>query len=119
MAKVRNWTPDRLPSLAGKRYLITGGNSGIGLEAAKILAAAGADIVIACRNPDKAEEASSEIAASGAGARSHDVAHEFRFHRRVRGEIFANLTHAFLDPTVDASHLQSAASRLSVDFSRR
>ncbi|AQA17628.1 short-chain dehydrogenase [Halioglobus japonicus] len=68
MAKVRNWTPDRLPSLAGKRYLITGGNSGIGLEAAKIMAAAGADIVIACRNPDKAEEAASEIAAAGAGA---------------------------------------------------
>ncbi len=68
MSKVRNWTPDKLPSLAGKHYLITGGNSGIGLEAAKMLAQAGADITIACRNPAKAEAAQAEIDAAGNGA---------------------------------------------------
>ena len=41
-----DWTPSQLPNLTGNRYLITGGNSGIGLEAAKMLANAGADIVI-------------------------------------------------------------------------
>jgi len=51
MNNIRDWQPEQLPSLANKRYLITGGNSGIGLEAAKILASKGADIVIACRNP--------------------------------------------------------------------
>ena len=68
MRKVKNWTPDKLPDLGGKRYLITGANSGIGLEAAKILAEKGADIVIACRNPAKAEEAMAEIDAAGTGA---------------------------------------------------
>ncbi len=62
-----NWTPDRLGDLAGKIYLITGGNSGIGLEAAKMLAAAGGDIVIACRNPQKAAAAVDEIAAVASG----------------------------------------------------
>ena len=53
----RDWTPDRLPDLRGKTYLITGGNSGIGLEAAKMLAAAGGKIIVASRNRDKAAAA--------------------------------------------------------------
>lgn len=65
--KLTNWTPDQLPDLTGKTYLITGGNSGIGLEAAKMLAAAGGDIVIACRNADKAQQAVREINQAGFG----------------------------------------------------
>ena len=64
---VKRWTPEQLPDLAGRRYLITGGNSGIGLEAAKILAAAGANIVIACRNPAKADVAVAAIDHEGPG----------------------------------------------------
>jgi len=62
-----NWTPDRLPDLAGMKYLITGGNSGIGLEAAKMLAAAGGDIIIACRNRDKAAAAVDQLTALARG----------------------------------------------------
>ena len=64
-AQLRSWTPDRLPDLTGKIYLVTGGNSGIGFEASRLLAAAGADVVIACRNPDKANKAVAEIGAAG------------------------------------------------------
>ena len=53
--------------LQDKVVLVTGGNSGIGLEAAKMLGAAGADVVIACRNPDKARKALEEIAAVSKG----------------------------------------------------
>ncbi|GJL90660.1 oxidoreductase [Hyphococcus sp.] len=56
-----DWKPDQLPSLAGKTYFITGGNSGIGLEAAKMLAAAGGDVIIGCRNTDKGVAALAEI----------------------------------------------------------
>ncbi|MFT5364378.1 MAG: NAD(P)-dependent dehydrogenase (short-subunit alcohol dehydrogenase family) [Dinoroseobacter sp.] len=56
-----NWTADRLPDLKGKLYVITGGNSGIGFEAAKHLRKAGGDVVLACRSVAKAEEAAKEL----------------------------------------------------------
>ena len=65
--KITNWTPSQLPDLSGKTYLITGGNSGIGFEAAKMLATAGGKIVIACRNADKAQQAVHEINQAGRG----------------------------------------------------
>ena len=55
------WTPDRLPDLTGKTYAITGGNGGLGLEAAKILTAKGARVVITARSEAKAEGALAEI----------------------------------------------------------
>jgi NAD(P)-dependent dehydrogenase (short-subunit alcohol dehydrogenase family) len=57
-----NWTPDLLPDLTGKTYVITGANSGIGFEAAKYLGNAGADIVMVCRSPSKAEPAQKTLA---------------------------------------------------------
>lgn len=57
------WTSDRLPDLTGKVYVITGGNSGIGFEAAKHLGKAGADIVLACRSLAKAGDAANELRA--------------------------------------------------------
>lgn len=47
------WTPDRIGSLSGKTYLITGANSGTGFEASKILLSKGAKVVMLNRNPDK------------------------------------------------------------------
>ena len=55
------WTADDVRDLNGIRILITGGNSGIGLEAARVFADHGADVVIACRNLDKGRAAISEI----------------------------------------------------------
>nr|WP_316046060.1 SDR family NAD(P)-dependent oxidoreductase [Planococcus glaciei] len=47
--------------LAGKTAIITGANSGIGLEAAKDLAGKGARIVMAVRNLQKGNAARQEI----------------------------------------------------------
>lgn len=55
------WNASELPDLTGKLYVITGGNSGIGLEAAKHLGGAGADIVLACRSVDKAQVAANDL----------------------------------------------------------
>jgi hypothetical protein len=57
------WTPEQMPSQAGKTVLITGANSGLGLESAKLLAGAGAEVVLACRNTDKGQAALDEIRA--------------------------------------------------------
>lgn len=55
------WTPDRLPDLAGKNYVITGGNSGIGFEAARMLGEKAAQVTILCRSEDKASAAVNEL----------------------------------------------------------
>jgi retinol dehydrogenase-12 len=50
-----------MSDLAGKVVVITGGNSGIGKEAAVEIARQGAQVVIAARNPTKAAAALNEI----------------------------------------------------------
>ena len=49
-SRLENWTPARLTRQDGKIFVITGANSGIGLEAAKILASQGGNIILACRD---------------------------------------------------------------------
>jgi dehydrogenase/reductase SDR family protein 12 len=48
-------------SLAGKRCLVTGGNSGIGKAAAAGLAGRGAEVVLLCRSRERGEAAAAEI----------------------------------------------------------
>lgn len=50
-------------SLAGKRAIVTGANTGIGKVTARELARAGASVVLACRSRDKAEAAIADIRA--------------------------------------------------------
>ncbi len=52
----KGWTPERLGSLAGKTYLITGATSGTGFEASKILLSKGAKVVMLNRNPKKSAD---------------------------------------------------------------
>jgi NAD(P)-dependent dehydrogenase (short-subunit alcohol dehydrogenase family) len=51
------WTARDIPPQAGKRIVITGAASGIGYETAKALAGAGAEVILAGRNPDKVDGA--------------------------------------------------------------
>ena len=51
------WTAADLPNQSGRTYIVTGGNSGLGFEAARALARKRAHVVISCRNPAKADAA--------------------------------------------------------------
>lgn len=58
--------PDLLArDLAGDVYLVTGGNSGIGLITVQQLAKQGAQVVLACRRPEEGRRAVEEGAAAG------------------------------------------------------
>ncbi|WP_210649256.1 SDR family oxidoreductase [Nocardioides sp. SYSU D00065] len=57
-----------VPDLSGRRALVTGGSDGIGLEIAKRLAAAGAELVLPVRNLGKGQSAAAEIRAATPGA---------------------------------------------------
>lgn len=58
---IPSWAEQHVPEQAGKTFLITGANSGIGFEAAKVLAAKAGKVVMACRNLAKAEDARKAI----------------------------------------------------------
>ena len=51
------WTPDRLDPQNGKTFLITGGNSGVGFEASRILLGKGATVVMLNRSVERSESA--------------------------------------------------------------
>lgn len=51
------WTPERLSSLAGKTYLVTGANAGAGFEATRVFLSKGANVVMLNRNADKSTAA--------------------------------------------------------------
>ena len=58
----------QLFDLEGKVAIVTGGNGGLGLAMASGLAAAGASIVVAARNPDKTAAAVAQLEAAGGQA---------------------------------------------------
>lgn len=51
------WALENMPSLNGKLAVVTGANRGLGLEIVHGLTAAGARVVLACRDPAKAKAA--------------------------------------------------------------
>jgi protochlorophyllide reductase len=61
------WTCADIPDQSGRTALITGANSGLGLETARALAQRGARVVLACRSLAKAEAACQELAAERGG----------------------------------------------------
>jgi NAD(P)-dependent dehydrogenase (short-subunit alcohol dehydrogenase family) len=56
-----SWGVGDIPNQAGRTAVVTGANGGLGLSTARALAAAGANVVMAARNQEKAKEAEGRI----------------------------------------------------------
>ena len=63
------WSERDVPDLGGTRAIVTGASSGIGLEASRIFAGAGAEVVLAVRDPERGRRAAEEIGRTVPGAR--------------------------------------------------
>jgi NAD(P)-dependent dehydrogenase (short-subunit alcohol dehydrogenase family) len=58
------WTAANIPDQSGRIAVVTGANSGVGLETALALAVRGATVVLACRDTGKAADAADQIRAA-------------------------------------------------------
>jgi NAD(P)-dependent dehydrogenase (short-subunit alcohol dehydrogenase family) len=62
------WNVNSIPDQSGRRAIVTGANTGIGLETARALAGKGAHVTLACRDLDKGQAAMQRILAESANA---------------------------------------------------
>jgi len=105
-----------LPDQHGRTAIVTGGNGGIGLEAARMLAAKGARIVLACRNPDKAKAAVDALGHTVPGAQVEVLPLDLADLASVRefARAYA-VKHARLDLLVNNAGVMAIPQRKTAD----
>jgi NAD(P)-dependent dehydrogenase (short-subunit alcohol dehydrogenase family) len=62
------WTSGEVPGQRGRLAVVTGANTGLGFETARVLAARGASVVLAVRDTDKGKAAAARIAGTAPAA---------------------------------------------------
>jgi NAD(P)-dependent dehydrogenase (short-subunit alcohol dehydrogenase family) len=98
------------PELAGQTVVVIGGSAGIGLETARSARAAGADVVLSARDPERLEQAARELGALSSAA--FDAIDSDRLEQFF-AELPAPVDHVFV--TAGAPYYESLAE---MDFSR-
>jgi NAD(P)-dependent dehydrogenase (short-subunit alcohol dehydrogenase family) len=78
------WTSAHVPDLSDRTYIVTGANSGIGYEAALVLAEKGARVVLACRTESKARDALDGVRRARSDARAEFGALDLASLKSVR-----------------------------------
>ena len=66
--KESNWTIEQIPDLTGRVVVVTGATSGLGAEAADVLAGKNATVVMAVRDTEKGERVATNISDKHPGA---------------------------------------------------
>lgn len=92
------WTTKYMPDLTGRVAVVTGANSGLGLETVRALAARGAHVVLATRNAERGQRALQLVQSEVPGAELELASLDLASLRSVR-EFAANFsaTHERLD----------------------
>lgn len=112
----RSFSARDLPRLDGKIIAITGANSGIGFEASRALAGAGAHIVMACRSEKAAADAIARLRAEHPSASVEFSALDLSSLASVRafGQAFAS-KHERLDVLVNNAGVMALPHRKTED----
>ncbi|MDH3646696.1 MAG: oxidoreductase [Gammaproteobacteria bacterium] len=110
------YTTDSIPDLVDDIAVVTGANGGLGLETAKALADAGAHVVMAARNQDKARIALAEIMTAAQGARLEVVEVDLGSLVSVRAAADTILArHDRIDILVNNAGVMAIPERKTVD----
>ena len=111
-----SWGVEDIPDLSGRTAVVTGANGGLGLETARALAGAGAEVVMAARNQERAAEAMEEIRAGQADASLKLVALDLGSLDSVRKAAAEILTaHETLDLLVNNAGVMGIPERKTAD----
>ncbi len=110
------WTTKQIPDQTGRRAVVTGASSGLGVVVAQELARAGADVILACRDADRGAAAAAAISErvprALVGARRLDLA-DLGSVREFAGELASESRP--LDLLVNNAGVMAPPRRLSVD----
>ena len=74
MSLLPGWSESDVPDLTGRRTVVTGATSGLGLETARVLAAHGAEVVMTARDAARGAAAVRRVLAAVPGARVVEAA---------------------------------------------
>ena len=111
-----SWTAADIPDQTGRTAVVTGANGGLGLETARALASAGARVVMAARNQDKAAEAVAGILRAAPDAALEVVALDLGSQGSVRDAAARILAeHHTIDILVNNAGVMGIPERRTVD----
>jgi NAD(P)-dependent dehydrogenase (short-subunit alcohol dehydrogenase family) len=110
------WTANDIPDQTGRVAVVTGANGGLGLETARALAGAGAHVVMAARNQDKAAAAADDIRTSHPDAALEIVALDLGSQEQTKGAADAIVAaHPTIDVLVNNAGVMAIPRTLTAD----
>ncbi|MBW4717544.1 oxidoreductase [Saccharothrix obliqua] len=110
------WTEADIPDQRGRVAVVTGANTGIGFETARALAARGATVVLACRDPRRADDAAERISRVAPGAEVRVVHLDLASLASVRGAAEAIAEHGRIDLLVNNAGVTGLRGRTRDGF---
>ena len=112
---IKDFTSADIPDQSGKTIFITGANSGIGFENAKVFAERGARVLLGCRNPNKGQGALSTILKAQPGANVELVDLDLADLSSVRGAAEVINREPQLDVLLNNAGIMWTPKSLTVD----
>lgn len=111
------WSVADIPDQTGRTVLVTGANSGLGLQTATALAARGATVLVACRDPQRGQAAVDRVRSGPGGGNARLVSVDLADLSSVRkaADEVRSITGDRLDVLVNNAGVMATPARRTVD----